>query len=166
MKYLSILLLLLMIPAQAQTHYPVPELGFSVDLPIDWLTNSRSHQYGLKMAKDEVWIRVDPYQGITRVDQIERVRSLEKMLGSEFKEEWDITVHQMPAHYMNFYQDGKYRIYYVFDGYLWRINSRSTDSPAFLQAQEILMSFEVDAPPRGGDQPHRRPLTGAGEVEE
>lgn len=141
------ILLLFSVPALAQPTYEVPELGFTIELPTDWLSNSRSHATGLQLAKGDVWIEVTPFLNTDLAQKIESVRTAERSRESEFKEEKTLTVNQVPCHYMNFYDDGSYRIYFIFAagqrGFLWLVRSRSTDSEAFLESEKIVNSFRV-----------------------
>lgn len=123
------------------------ECGFQVQIPDTWLRRDLKGQ-GLKLASDEVRVDIEPYSGITYANQIQRLHKLtkekEKM---EFKSERDLQINGVSCHEMIFYRDGHYKIYYVFTtgerGFLWTVLSDSTDSPAFLESQDILNSFTV-----------------------
>lgn len=142
-----ILILLLVCPALAQTETVVNwEGGFEVDVPDQWLRRDLGVD-GLKLASERVRMHVEPYSGITLEGQIERLHELTKAEGYQFKTERSFVLNQTPAHEMIFFKDGEYKIYYVLmaglRGFLWTVESDSTDSPAFLESQEIIYSFKV-----------------------
>lgn len=123
------------------------ELGFEVDVPDTWLRRELGEQ-GLKLSADEVRMQVEPYSGISQDEQIKRLHELTKEEEEyEFKSEKSFTVNQVPAHEMIFFKNGEYKIYYVLmagqRGFLWTIYSKSTDSDAFLEGQDVLASFRV-----------------------
>jgi len=140
-----VLLLLLTLGAQSETIVNWAN-GFEVDVPDTWLRRNME-QAGLKLSSDEVRMQVEPYSGITQDAQIKRLHKETKEQGYQFKSEKSLTINQVPAHEMIFFKDGHYRIFYVLmagqSGFLWTIESESTDSEAFLQGQDILASFRI-----------------------
>ena len=92
-------------------------------------------------------MQVEPYSGITLDGQIERLHEITKADGYQFKTERSFVLNQTPAHEMIFFKNGEYKIYYVLmagtRGFLWTVESESTDSDAFLESQEIIYSFKV-----------------------
>jgi hypothetical protein len=122
------------------------EGGFEVDLPNSWLRRDLGAD-GLMLSSDRVRMQVEPYSGITLEGQIDRLHQLTKADRYEFKTERSFVLNQTPAHEMIFFKNGEYKIYYVVmagvRGFLWTVESESTDSPAFLESQQIIYSFKV-----------------------
>lgn len=122
------------------------ENGFEVEVPDVWLRRDMKAA-GLKLSSDEVRMQVEPYFGITHNSQIQRLHDLTKKDGWRFKSEQDLSINGVPAHEMIFFKDGDYKIYYVVmageRGFLWTVYSESTDSPAFLEGQDIISSFTI-----------------------
>lgn len=148
MRYtlLSILLVLLL-GAVAQADMLVNwELGFEVDVPSSWLRQEGGAS-GLKLASDDVKITIEPYAGLTLAAEIERLRQQTKQDGYEFKNEKSYPIHEVPAHEMVFYKDGKYLIFYVLlsgsRGFLISLQSEGTESTAFGEAQTVIANFRV-----------------------
>ena len=140
---LSVLLLTVPAPAETVTNW---ENGFEVDIPHEWLRRDLGAE-GLKLSQDRVRMQVEPYSGITLDGQIERLHEITKADGYQFKTERSFVLNQTPAHEMIFFKNGEYKIYYVLmagtRGFLWTVESESTDSDAFLESQEIIYSFKV-----------------------
>ena len=92
-------------------------------------------------------MQVEPFSGITLDNQIVRLHEVTKADGYQFKTERSFVLNQTPAHEMIFFKDGEYKIYYALmageRGFLWTLESESTDSEAFLESQQILYSFKV-----------------------
>lgn len=122
------------------------EGGFEVDVPDQWLRRDLGAD-GLKLSSERVRMDVVPYSGITLEGQIARLHEMTKAEGYHFKTERSFVLNQTPAHEMIFFKDGEYKIYYVLmaglRGFLWTVESESTDSPAFLESQQIIYSFKV-----------------------
>lgn len=122
------------------------ENGFEVEVPATWLRNE-GKQAGLKLNSEDVRIKIEPYSGVDQAGQIERLHKMYKAKEYEFKAERDLVIHEVPTHEMVFFKDGKYRIFYVMmsgdRGFLWTVDSESTDSEAFEEGQGILESFRV-----------------------
>lgn len=140
---LTFLLVSALANAEVVTNW---ENGFEVDIPNEWLRRDLGAD-GLKLSEDRVRMHVEPYSGITLESQIERLHEITKADGYQFKTERSFVLNQTPAHEMIFFKDGEYKIYYVLmagtRGFLWTVESESTDSPAFLESQEIIYSFKV-----------------------
>ena len=140
---LLVLLLTALAPAEVVTNW---ENGFEVDIPHEWLRRDLGAE-GLKLSQDRVRMQVEPYSGITLEGQIERLHQVTKADGYQFKTERSFVLNQTPAHEMIFFKNGEYKIYYVLmagtRGFLWTVESESTDSEAFLEGQEIIYSFKV-----------------------
>jgi hypothetical protein len=122
------------------------ENGFEVDVPTTWL-RQEGGAAGMKLASDDVRMSIEPYSGITQSAQIERLHKETKEQGYEFKSERSYPIHEVPAHEMIFYKDGRYLIYYVLmagqRGFLITLQSEGTDSAAFRQAQDVIANFRV-----------------------
>ena len=122
------------------------ENGFEINLPATWLRQEGGAK-GIKVASDDVRINFEPYFGTTMAEQIERLHKETKANGYQFKNERSYTIHEVPAHEMVFYRDGKYLIYYVLvaghRGFLITLQSEGTDSVAFREAQDIISDFRV-----------------------
>ncbi|MCA9793272.1 MAG: hypothetical protein KC910_15790 [Candidatus Eremiobacteraeota bacterium] len=146
MRKALVLVVLLLLPGLAQERM-TDKSGFSLMVPEHWL-HTRSDDRGLELARDDVHIQIVGFRGTTLEDEVKRLRALEREQESEFKEEKTVTVNEVPCHWMIFFQDDEYRIYYALlagqRGFLWTVTSRSTDSKAFLEAQQMLESFRVE----------------------
>ena len=123
------------------------ECGFEVDLPDHWLLRDLGPE-GLLLSSEEVRQQVEPYSGITLDNQIQRLHQLTKEDGYQFKQEQSYMLNGNSAHEMIFFKNGKYKIYYVVksgdeQGFLWTVQSESTDSDAFLEGQSVIDSFRV-----------------------
>jgi hypothetical protein len=122
------------------------ELGFEVDVPTVWL-RQEGGAAGTRLAYDDVRLDIEPYSGITQSAQIERLHHETKAAGYQFKSEKSFPIHEVPAHEMIFYKDGKYLIYYVLmagsRGFLLTLRSEGQDSEAFRQAQDVIANFRV-----------------------
>lgn len=122
------------------------EGGFEVDIPDTWLRRDMK-EAGLKLNADDVKILVETYSGLSQPAQITRLHEQTKEAGYHFRSERSFPINQVPAHEMIFFKNGKYKIYYVLmagqRGFLWTVESESTDSEAFLEGQDILYSFRV-----------------------
>lgn len=140
-----ILVSLLALPSLGETLVNW-ENGFEVEVPTEWLRYEGKAD-GIKLNSDDVKIKIEPYSGVTRAGQIERLHNMYKAQDYEFKAERDFAINEVPTHEMVFYKDGKYKIFYVMEsgdrGFLWTIDSLSTDSKAFKEGQIILESFKV-----------------------
>ncbi len=132
------------------------ENGFELELPSTWLRQEGGVD-GVKLASDDVKLIIEPYAGVTMKHQIERLHTETKRDGFNFKKERTFTLHEVPAQEMIFYKNGRYKFYYVLmagsRGFLLTLTSDSTDSEAFLEAQDIVMGFRVLPP----DQQQRLP---------
>ena len=144
-KIATAFLLLLSLVAQAELLVNW-ELGVEMDVPDHWLRRDLKDQ-GIKLSSDEVRMELEPFSGITQQAQIERLHKLTKEDGYEFKSERSFPLNQVPTHEMVFFKDGSYKLFYVLQagqrGFLWTVHSRSTDSEAFLEGQDILNTFVV-----------------------
>lgn len=142
---LSILVALLALPLLADTLVNW-ENGFEVEVPSTWLRHE-GKQAGLKLNSEDVKIKIEPYIGVSQAGQIERLHKMYKAQDYEFKAERDLAINEVPTHEMVFFKDGKYKIFYVMmsgdRGFLWTIDSDSTDSDSFKEGQGILESFRV-----------------------
>jgi hypothetical protein len=122
------------------------ELGIEVDVPPTWLRHEGGAN-GLKLASEDVRLDIVPYTGVTQAGQIERLHKETKAAGYQFKTERSYPIHEVPTHEMTFYKDGKYLIYYVLmagsRGFLLTLRSEGTESPSFLEAQDIINNFRV-----------------------
>lgn len=125
------------------------ENGFEVDIPSTWL-RQEGGLAGVKLASDDVKLNIEPYSGVTMQHQIERLHEEAKKDHYDFKTERTFTLHEVPAQEMIFYKNGRYKFYYVLmagsRGFLMTLMSDSTDSEAFLEAQDIVMGFKVLPP--------------------
>lgn len=126
------------------------DCGFEVDLPDHWLYRDLGPG-GLLLNSEEVRQQVEPYTGITLNNQIQRLHELTKQDGYQFKDEHSYMLNGYSAHEMVFFRKGKYKIYYVVGsgedyGFLWTVQSDSTDSEAFLEGQSVIDSFRVLGP--------------------
>lgn len=144
-RTLGVLLLLGMSWAQAEVVANW-ECGFQVEIPDTWLKRDlRDH--GVRFASDEVKVDIEPFRGMTLPNQVSRLQRDRKSEGYQFKSEKQFTINEVPCHEMIFYKSGRYRIYYVLvaaeRGFLWTITSDSTDSPAFLESQDMLSTFII-----------------------
>lgn len=143
--------LLAFLTLSAQAEFLVNwELGVEMYVPDHWLRRDLKEQ-GVKLSSDQVRMEVVPFYGVTQQAQIQRLHKLTKEEGFQFKSERSFPLNQVPAHEMVFFKDGEYKIFYVLQagqrGFLWTVHSRSTDSEAFLEGQEILNTFVVKPQP-------------------
>lgn len=122
------------------------ENGFEVQVPTIWL-RWEGGAAGMKLALDDVQLEIVPFAGITQAAQIERLHRQSKESGYQFKTERSLVIQEVPGHEMIYFRQGKYLIYYVLmagqRGFLLTLRSESTDSPAFLEAQEMITRFRV-----------------------
>lgn len=122
------------------------QLGFEVDVPTDWLRQEGGAN-GTKLSSDDVRLDVVPFSGMSQATEIDRLHRETKAQKYEFKTERSFTIHEVPAHEMIFYRDGRYLIYYVLmsgqRGFLLTLRSEGTDSAAFREAQNIIANFRV-----------------------
>lgn len=142
---LTVCALLMSAPATAETVVNW-ENGFELEVPETWLRHDGKAS-GIKLNSEDVKIHIEPYSGVTQGGQIERLHKMYKGQDYEFKAERDFSINEVPTHEMVFYKDGKYKIFYVMmsgdRGFLWTVDSLSTDSDAFIQGQAVLSSFRV-----------------------
>lgn len=148
MRYFVFSLLLLLLAPSAAWADTITnwELGFTVEVPTTWL-RYEGGKGGLKLASEDVRLEVTPFGGVTLTTQIETLRQQAKAAGYQFKEEKSYPIMEVPAHEMVFYKDGKYLLYYVLlsgqRGFLVTLRSDGTDTPAFLEAQDVVSNFRV-----------------------
>lgn len=146
MRQLLLLFVLLSLSAARADTLVNWELGFEIDVPTTWLRQEGGAN-GLKLASDDVRLDVVPYSGVSLAAEIERLHKQTKADGYQFKSEKSYALHEVPAHEMVFYRDGRYKIYQVLmagsRGFLLTLTSEGTDSEAFRQAQDVIASFRV-----------------------
>ncbi len=122
------------------------EVGFEVTVPSTWLRQEGGAS-GLKLASGDVKLDITPFNGTSLSEKIARMHKDTKADGYQFKTERSYTLHEVPAHEMTFYRDGKYLIYNVLmagdRGILLTLRSEGTDSDDFRQAQDVLAGFRV-----------------------
>lgn len=122
------------------------ECGFQVEIPDTWLKRDLRER-GVRFASDEVKVDIEPFSGITLPNQVARLQKERKAEGYEFKSEKHFSLNDVPCHEMIFYKNGRYTIYYVLmaaqRGFLWTVQSDSTDSTAFLESQAMLATFII-----------------------
>ncbi len=122
------------------------QLGYEVDVPATWLRQEGGAN-GTKLSSEDVRLDVVPFSGTSQAAEIARLHKDTKAQKYEFKTERSFTVHEVPAHEMIFYRDGRYLIYYVLmagqRGFLLTLRSEGTDSGAFQEAQDIITNFRV-----------------------
>lgn len=146
MRHLLLLFVLLSLSGVRADTLVNWELGFEIDVPTSWLRQEGGSN-GLKLASEDVRIDIVPYSGVSLSTQIERLHKQTKADGYGFKSEKSYTLHEVPAHEMVFYKDGRYKIYHVLlagaRGFLLTLQSEGTDSQAFREAQDVISSFRV-----------------------
>ncbi len=143
---LSLCLVLTFSPAALADTIVNWEVGFEVTVPSSWL-RQEGGATGVKLASGDVQLDITPYSGASLSEKIESLRKENKGDRQLFKGERSYTLHEVPAHEMTFYRNGKYRIYHVLmagqRGILLTLRSEGTDSPQFREAQDVISSFRV-----------------------
>lgn len=140
-----LLSLCLLISAQADTLTNW-ELGFEVTVPSTWLRWEGGIE-GVKFASGDVKLDVTPFTAGSLKQKVSELHAQSKADRYQFKTERSYTLHEVPAHEMTFYRDGRYLIYNVLmagdRGLLLTLRSVGTDSDDFRQAQDVLANFRV-----------------------
>ena len=123
------------------------EGGFEVDVPDTWLYRDMRRD-GIGLNSGEVHMTLQPYSDSSLLEKIKILHSVTKDEGYKLRSEQSFSFFGVPAHEIIFRRKKRnYRIYYVLKdrdrGFLWTIDSQSTDSREFLEAQQIISSLRI-----------------------